>query len=288
MRRFVLSTLQRRRTPLGCSSRLVAGTHFIIRPCAASITSRLAFSTSTTSSSSAASSDSSTHQLDWEEQLDRAATAKPVQKVQALQGVRVLDFSRILAAPYATMLLGGYLCAMCCLDLLRVLSVGCVLALTRLCGCMVCAADLGADVVKIENPKGGDDTRTWGMTLLALQHNWLLSCMQHSSPFFCGCLSVGPPFAEPGHQSVYFLSINRNKRSVALDLKTPQGVALAKRLVAKADVVIENFVPGKVRRLLACVLARLVVTCALQMLFTPNRWMRWVWGTTNCRRSILA
>jgi hypothetical protein len=66
-------------------------------------------------------------------------------------------------------------------------------------------------------------------------------------------LVVGPPFAEPGHQSVYFLSVNRNKRSVALDLKTAQGVALAKRLVAKADVVIENFVPGKVCALLCCV-----------------------------------
>jgi crotonobetainyl-CoA:carnitine CoA-transferase CaiB-like acyl-CoA transferase len=98
--------------------------------------------------------------------------------------MRVVDFSRVLAGPYATMTL----------------------------------ADLGADVVKIEHPAGGDETRTWG-----------------------------PPFA--GGESAYFLSINRSKRSVALDLKDPEGRDLALELCARADVVIENFRPGGAARL---------------------------------------
>jgi crotonobetainyl-CoA:carnitine CoA-transferase CaiB-like acyl-CoA transferase len=101
-----------------------------------------------------------------------------------LAGVRVVDLSRVLAGPYATMTL----------------------------------ADLGADVVKIEHPAGGDETRTWG-----------------------------PPFA--GGESAYFLSINRGKRSVALDLKDPEGRELALELCARADVVIENFRPGGAARL---------------------------------------
>jgi crotonobetainyl-CoA:carnitine CoA-transferase CaiB-like acyl-CoA transferase len=101
-----------------------------------------------------------------------------------LAGIRVVDFSRVLAGPYATMTL----------------------------------ADLGADVVKVEHPKGGDETRAWG-----------------------------PPFA--GGESAYFLSINRSKRSVALDLKDPQGRDLALDLCARADVVIENFRSGGAKRL---------------------------------------
>jgi len=101
-----------------------------------------------------------------------------------LAGVRVVDLSRVLAGPYATMTL----------------------------------ADLGADVVKIEHPAGGDETRTWG-----------------------------PPFA--GGESAYFLSVNRGKRSVALDLKDPDGRELALELCARADVVIENFRPGGASRL---------------------------------------
>ena len=80
-----------------------------------------------------------------------------------LAGVRVLDLSRILAGPYATMMLG----------------------------------DMGADVIKVERPGVGDDTRTWG-----------------------------PPFTKSGHESAYFLSINRNKRSVAIDLKQSKGLDL--------------------------------------------------------------
>jgi crotonobetainyl-CoA:carnitine CoA-transferase CaiB-like acyl-CoA transferase len=101
-----------------------------------------------------------------------------------LAGIRVVDFSRVLAGPYATMML----------------------------------ADLGADVVKVEHPKGGDETRSWG-----------------------------PPFA--GGESAYFLSINRTKRSVALDLKDPEGRDLALDLCARADVVIENFRSGGAKRL---------------------------------------
>ncbi|TML58999.1 MAG: CoA transferase [Actinobacteria bacterium] len=101
-----------------------------------------------------------------------------------LAGVRVVDLSRVLAGPYATMTL----------------------------------ADLGADVVKIEHPAGGDETRAWG-----------------------------PPFA--GGESAYFLSVNRGKRSVAVDLKDPEGRDLALELCARADVVIENFRPGGAARL---------------------------------------
>jgi CoA:oxalate CoA-transferase len=101
-----------------------------------------------------------------------------------LDGIRVLDFSRVLAGPYASM----------------------------------CLADLGADVVKIERPDGGDDTRAFG-----------------------------PPFADG--VSTYFLSVNRGKRSVTLDLKDPADKATAMDLVVAADVVMENFRPGVMERL---------------------------------------
>lgn len=107
----------------------------------------------------------------------------------ALDGLLVADFSRILAGPYATMLL----------------------------------ADLGADVVKVESP-GGDDTRTW---------------MPPSRP---------APDSPGGALSTYYLAINRNKRSVALDLKDPGDLRLAARLAARADVMIENFKPGGLAR----------------------------------------
>jgi crotonobetainyl-CoA:carnitine CoA-transferase CaiB-like acyl-CoA transferase len=99
-----------------------------------------------------------------------------------LAGLLVADFSRILAGPYATMLL----------------------------------ADLGAEVIKVESP-AGDDTRTWM-----------------------------PPVRDG--VSTYYLGINRNKRSIALDLRTPEDLAVARQLAARADVVIENFKPGGLRR----------------------------------------
>src|SRR5215216_3545056 len=96
-----------------------------------------------------------------------------------LAGVKVLDLSRVLAGPYATMVLG----------------------------------DLGADVIKVEHPERGDDTR-------------------HG----------GPPFAGEGEarESAYFLAVNRNKRSIGVDLKAPEGLERIEKLAAGADVVIEN------------------------------------------------
>jgi crotonobetainyl-CoA:carnitine CoA-transferase CaiB-like acyl-CoA transferase len=101
-----------------------------------------------------------------------------------LAGIRVADFSRVLAGPLATMLL----------------------------------ADLGADVIKVERPESGDDTRGWG-----------------------------PPFVEGG-DAAYFLSLNRNKRSVTLDLSTADGRSSARRLSLASDVVVENFRPGLMQR----------------------------------------
>jgi crotonobetainyl-CoA:carnitine CoA-transferase CaiB-like acyl-CoA transferase len=100
-----------------------------------------------------------------------------------LSGIRIADFSRVLAGPLATMILG----------------------------------DLGADVVKIERPESGDDTRGWG-----------------------------PPFAR--EDAAYFLSLNRNKRSVVLDLSADDGRREARRLALESDVVIENFRPGLMER----------------------------------------
>ena len=100
-----------------------------------------------------------------------------------LQNVRVLDLSRVLAGPYCTMLLGDY----------------------------------GADVIKVEVPGRGDDTRQWG-----------------------------PPFA--GGESAYYLSVNRNKRSITVNLKSPDGQDIIRRLAATADVLVENFEVGALAR----------------------------------------
>jgi crotonobetainyl-CoA:carnitine CoA-transferase CaiB-like acyl-CoA transferase len=101
-----------------------------------------------------------------------------------LDGIAVLDLTRVLSGPYCTMLL----------------------------------ADMGARVIKIEQPGKGDDTRAWG-----------------------------PPFLEG--ESAYFLSINRNKESVTLDFKHPEGRRILDRLLERADVVVENFRPGTLGRL---------------------------------------
>jgi crotonobetainyl-CoA:carnitine CoA-transferase CaiB-like acyl-CoA transferase len=103
---------------------------------------------------------------------------------QPLDGVRVIDLSRVLAGPYCTMVL----------------------------------ADLGADVIKVERPGSGDETRSWG-----------------------------PPFA--GGEAAYYLSVNRGKRSCAIDLSKEEGRALALDLCADADAVIENFKVGGAGRL---------------------------------------
>lgn len=101
----------------------------------------------------------------------------------ALEGILVADFSRVLAGPLCTMTLG----------------------------------DLGADVIKVERPHVGDDTRAWG-----------------------------PPFVAEG--STYYLGLNRNKRSVTLDLGDPGDVELARRLAGRADVVVQSFRPGLMAR----------------------------------------
>ncbi|MBW8012715.1 MAG: CoA transferase [Chloroflexi bacterium] len=102
-----------------------------------------------------------------------------------LDGIRIIDLTRVLAGPYCTMMLG----------------------------------DLGADVIKIEVPERGDDTRHWG-----------------------------PPFTESG-ESAYFLSANRNKRSMTLNLKSPFGIKILKNLVREGDVLVENFKPGTLKRM---------------------------------------
>src|SRR5690349_19802837 len=101
-----------------------------------------------------------------------------------LAGIRVLDLSRVLAGPLCTMLLG----------------------------------DLGADVIKVERPGSGDDTRGWG-----------------------------PPFDERG-EAAYYLSVNRNKLSVALDLDSSADRDILRELVLSADVVVENFRAGTLER----------------------------------------
>ena len=102
-----------------------------------------------------------------------------------LDGIKVLDMTRVLAGPFATMVL----------------------------------SDLGAEVIKVERPGGGDDTRAWG-----------------------------PPFLEgkEGRESAYFLSVNRNKQSICIDMKSKKGKQILQQLAAKADVLMENYVPGKV------------------------------------------
>ena len=110
--------------------------------------------------------------------------------MQSLDGVRVLDLSRVLAGPWCTQIL----------------------------------ADLGADVVKVERPGVGDDTRGWG-----------------------------PPFLQDAQgkdsaESAYFLGANRNKRSIACDLATPEGQQLIKDLARQADVLVENFKVGDMKR----------------------------------------
>src|SRR5688572_3445588 len=100
----------------------------------------------------------------------------------ALDGLRVLDLTRILAGPLCTMMLG----------------------------------DMGADVIKVE-PAGGDDTRTWG-----------------------------PPFV--GAEAAYFLGLNRNKRSITLDMSGTPGQALLARMIERSDVMVDNFKLGTLAR----------------------------------------
>ncbi|MBM3945313.1 MAG: CoA transferase, partial [SAR202 cluster bacterium] len=102
----------------------------------------------------------------------------------ALDGVRVLDCTGILAGPFCTMLLG----------------------------------DMGADVIKVERPGGGDDTRR-----------------------------MGPPFL--GGDAVAFLMVNRNKRGIVLDLKSEDGIAVFRKLATQSDILVENLRPGAMKKL---------------------------------------
>lgn len=102
---------------------------------------------------------------------------------QPLSGIRIVDLSRILAGPFCTMILG----------------------------------DQGADVIKVERPGTGDDTRSWG-----------------------------PPFS--GGESAYYICCNRNKRSITVDLTSERGVELIKEFVKVSDVFLENFTPGLTKR----------------------------------------
>ncbi|XP_055969505.1 succinate--hydroxymethylglutarate CoA-transferase isoform X1 [Sorex fumeus] len=103
-----------------------------------------------------------------------------VHKMKPLEGIKILDLTRVLAGPFATMNLG----------------------------------DLGAEIIKVERPGVGDDTRAWG-----------------------------PPFV--GTESTYFLSVNRNKKSIVVNIKNPKGVKIIKELAAVCDVFVENYIPGK-------------------------------------------
>lgn len=103
-----------------------------------------------------------------------------------LNGIRILDLTRIVAGPYCTMILG----------------------------------DLGADVIKVEKPGSGDEARKWG-----------------------------PPFINNTSETPYFVAVNRNKRSICIDLKSAEGRDLIYALAGKCDVFIENYVPGKLDQL---------------------------------------
>lgn len=107
-----------------------------------------------------------------------------------LSGIRVVDMTRVLAGPYCTQILG----------------------------------DLGAEIIKVEHPTRGDDTRAWG-----------------------------PPFAvnpegKPTKESAYFLGVNRNKKSLGLNFKDQEGQEILKKLIADADVLVENYVPGALKK----------------------------------------
>src|SRR5215467_8959301 len=104
--------------------------------------------------------------------------------MRPLEGIRILDLTRVLSGPYCTMLLG----------------------------------DLGAEVIKVERPGEGDDTRAFA-----------------------------PPYQ--GDEAAYFLSVNRNKKSITLDMKSERGREVLWRLIDKSDILVENFRPGAMDRL---------------------------------------
>src|SRR5258705_4759302 len=116
--------------------------------------------------------------------LFRPPSFFPHNMTAPLEGLRILDLSRVLAGPYCTMLLG----------------------------------DLGAEVIKVERPGTGDDTRAWG-----------------------------PPFV--GGESAYYLCANRNKKSITVNLKSEQGREVIRRLAKQSDVLVENYKVGEMSEL---------------------------------------
>ena len=115
--------------------------------------------------------------------VDRPIPALTTATAAPLEGLRVLDLSRVLAAPFSAMML----------------------------------ADLGADVIKVENPDGGDQTRHWGTAI-------------------------------QGGERTYYLSINRTKRSIAVNFSTPEGAEIVRDLARKSDIVIENYMTGSLAK----------------------------------------
>jgi crotonobetainyl-CoA:carnitine CoA-transferase CaiB-like acyl-CoA transferase len=110
-------------------------------------------------------------------------SSRPTATAPPLAGIRVLDLTRVLAGPFCSMMLG----------------------------------DMGAEVIKVEEPGKGDDTRSW------------------------------PPFS--GGEATYFMSVNRNKKSLTLNLKAPEGQEILRSLIKKGDVLLENFRPGTMDKL---------------------------------------
>ncbi|KAK3987593.1 CoA-transferase family III domain-containing protein [Cladorrhinum sp. PSN332] len=110
-----------------------------------------------------------------------------------LEGYRVLDMTRVLAGPYCTQILG----------------------------------DLGAEVIKVEHPVRGDDTRAWGPPYASYK---------------AGSSQEGPG------ESAYFLGVNRNKKSLALSFQDPAGVEILQKLAAKCDILVENYIPGSLKK----------------------------------------
>ena len=133
-----------------------------------------------------------------------ARTPMTSTSLRPLAGMRVLDFTRVLAGPFCTQILG----------------------------------DLGADVIKVERPGTGDDTRAWGPP-------WAeASASTDASEGADSCGTGTAASASASRESAYFLGVNRNKRSLTLDLKSPGGKDVVQRLVPQCDVVVENMVPG--------------------------------------------
>ena len=108
-------------------------------------------------------------------------------KLSPLAGIKILDMTRILAGPFATMVM----------------------------------SDLGAEVIKVESPRGGDDTRSWGPPFISAQDG------------------------STNRESCYFLSVNRNKKSICVNMKKQEGKKILQQLACNSDVLIENYVPGR-------------------------------------------